>query len=192
MTIDQLQFLHRFLIAKGILFEDGLLPAEIVALESKYSIKFPPDLRAFLMHALPVSSSFVNWRGGLQSGRIEDSIIVRLDLPLSGILFDVQENNFWMEEWGPKPPTVGLQMELVTLRYQYYPKLIPVFSHRYISSEPSIPGNPIFSVYQTDIIFYGNNLVEYLQTEFNLESNGRFEAKGSVIREIPFWSKFIE
>ncbi len=191
MTIDQLQFFHRLLIVKGVVFEDGLLTEEIVAVESKYSIKFPPDLEAFLMHALPVSSSFVNWRGGVESGLIEESIFARLQLPLSGILFDVQENNLWMEEWGPKPLTVESQMELVAGRYHNYPKLIPVFSHRYISGDPSIPGNPIFSVHQSDIIVYGNDLSDYLQNEFSLKVEGPIEGTGLPVREISFWSNLI-
>jgi len=38
---------------------------------------------------------------------------------------------------------------------------IPVYSHRYLPSEPKATGNPVLSVHQTDIIYYGNDLASY-------------------------------
>jgi hypothetical protein len=36
--------------------------------------------------------------------------------------------------------------------------LVPIFSHRLISAEPTGEGNPVFAVSQTDVITYGNDL----------------------------------
>jgi hypothetical protein len=46
------------------------------------------------------------------------------------------------------------------------PRLVPVFSHRYLPAEPHLSGNPVLSVYQTDIIYYGSNLKRYIAHEF--------------------------
>jgi hypothetical protein len=50
--------------------------------------------------------------------------------------------------------------------------------------EPQGAGNPVFSVHQTDIIYYGFDLADYLRHEFNLP--GR-EPWPSQIRTIRFW-----
>ncbi|MFZ5439189.1 MAG: hypothetical protein ACOZQL_04230 [Myxococcota bacterium] len=46
------------------------------------------------------------------------------------------------------------------------PKLVPVFGHRFLVTEPLRAGNPVLSVYQSDIIVYGNSLADDLAHEF--------------------------
>lgn len=41
------------------------------------------------------------------------------------------------------------------------PRLIPICSHRYIPEEPHDAGNPVFSVMQSDVIYYGADLANY-------------------------------
>src|SRR5262249_41240611 len=43
-------------------FERGLSESEVRAIEAVGHFRFPPDLRAFLEFALPVSDRFPNWR----------------------------------------------------------------------------------------------------------------------------------
>ena len=45
--------------------------------------------------------------------------------------------------------------------------LIPVYLHRYVPCYPDIIEVPVFSVYQTDIIYYWYNLEDYFKIEFN-------------------------
>ena len=70
------------------------------------------------------------------------------------------------------------------------PKLIPVYSHRYIPSEPSLSGNPVLSVVQTDIIRYGDGLLSYFHAEFGVP----LPVPPSVPspRRIRFWDELIE
>ena len=48
------------------------------------------------------------------------------------------------------------------------PRLVPVFSHRYLSSDPQFKPSPVFSVHQSDVIFYGDNLLDYVAHEFRI------------------------
>jgi hypothetical protein len=50
--------------------------------------------------------------------------------------------------------------------------------------KPHLPGNPVFSVHQTDIIHYGFDLADYLRHEFDL--SGR-EPWPEEVRPIRFW-----
>jgi hypothetical protein len=64
------------------------------------------------------------------------------------------------------------------------PKLIPVFLHRMMPDEPRKAGNPVFSVHQTDIIYYGHDLPDYLRQEFQV---ARWWTRPSEPRRIRFW-----
>ena len=90
----------------------------------------------------------------------------RLNVPLDNILYDVKHNNFWFEDWKEKPENFEQQRKIVVRFYREYPKLIPIYSHRYIPTKPCLSGNPVFSVYQTDIIYYGYDLAQYFAHEF--------------------------
>lgn len=72
------------------------------------------------------------------------------------------------------------------------PKLIPVAGHRYIPASPCEVGNPIFSVYQTDVIYYGADLWEYLENEFYYCFGKPGLSVREPVKQIPFWSWLIE
>ncbi|HEY4157567.1 MAG TPA: hypothetical protein VGM29_05695 [Polyangiaceae bacterium] len=51
-------------------------------------------------------------------------------------------------------------------------------------------GNPVFSVHQTDIIYYGSNLLAYLRCE--LDGLAHADALHVPPRAIRFWSSLVE
>src|SRR4029450_5611982 len=168
----------------GVLFEKGLTPQELASIERDYGFIFPCDLREFLAYALPVSSRWVDWRRASSS-----DIKARLDWPFQGMCFDIQHSAFWLDSWGEKPQALGQAFNVARAAINAAPRLIPVYSHRYMPDRPSSSGNPVFSVYQTDIIYYGADLFDYLCNEF-CDQFGRAEHKiGSNIRDIEFWSQ---
>ena len=171
----------------GVLFDDGLTEGEIHSAEKSFGFQFPPDLKSFLMLALPVGDGWPNWRD------VDDPEIKRmLNWPYEGICFDIQNNAFWPADWGPKPASLKEALEIAKRKIDEVPKLIPVFIHRYLPDRPSIEGNPVFSVYQTDIIYYGSSLQIYLQNEF-LDDLGVPEYQISdPPRRIEFWSDFVD
>jgi len=71
----------------------------------------------------------------------------------------------------------------------HLPKLISLYSHRYLPAEVPDTGYPVFSVYQTDTIYYGRDLLDYLEREFAGPGRGPV---GDVTRWIPFWSALAE
>jgi hypothetical protein len=165
--------------SKGIKFDSGLTDAEVTSTESRFGFRFPPDLRAFLQTALPCGERFPNWRSG-------DETVLNdwLDMPRQGVLFDIEHNGFWLAEWGPVPGSLEEALRIVSELVIAAPKLIPIFIHRMMPDEPCTEGNPVFSVHQTDIIYYGFDLADYLCHEFGLE--GR-ESWPTEIRQIRFW-----
>jgi len=99
-------------------------------------------------------------------------------------LFDIEHNSFWLPEWGPRPKKLAEALRTAEELISAAPKLIPVYLHRMMPDEPQSPGNPVFSVHQTDIICYGFDLADYLRHEFNLPGRELWPAQ---IRTIRFW-----
>lgn len=56
-----------------------------------------------------------------------------------------------------------------------------------IPAEPHLPGNPIFSVHQTDIIYYGIDLRDYLIHEFLARDDVGIWPIPDSVRQIRFW-----
>ncbi|MDQ0201952.1 SMI1/KNR4 family protein [Neobacillus ginsengisoli] len=184
--MDSVQIVNK-LTEKGVKFTTGLTHKEIDEIEVLYNIQFPPDLKEFLTFALPISDGFVNWID--KSKENIESITDRLNWPLEGIVFDIEHNEFWMKDWGKKPSSLKDAVNIATMYYNKAPKLIPLYSHRYIPSTPFEKGNPIMSVHQSDIIYYGENLFSYFLVEFNFKDYDHIDFEN--IKRISFWGDII-
>lgn len=169
--------------AYQIEFDPGLSSSELVEIELKYGFVFPPDLAEFLSTALPRGPQFPNWRSG------EDNVLREWLLdPQEGILFDVERNALWLKEWGDRPENTEEALRVVSRLIETAPKLIPIYGHRMIPDEPKSAGNPVFSVHQSDIIYYGCDLEDYLRTEFSLHDHGD---RLRTFRPIRFWDSLL-
>jgi len=118
---------------RGINFDVGLTDDEVAATEARFGFRFPPDLRAFLQSALPKGERFPNWRSGK-----ETDLRDRLDLPRQGILFDIEHNGFWLEEWGSRPESLADAKRVANELVSDAPKLIPIYIHRMMPDEPHL------------------------------------------------------
>jgi hypothetical protein len=168
---------------RGLVVEAGLTDHERKVVEGRYGFRFPPDLAEFLATGLPLGDDFPDWR------RPTAAIQEQLDWPLEGILFDIEHSSFWLPEWGARPAELERAKAIATERVGGAPRLIPISGHRYLVSEPCEAGNPVLSVHQTDIIWYGSDLASYFEAEYGAGySSIDFEA----IRSVRFWSRMVE
>ena len=182
-----LEHCHSTLIHAGVAFDPGLTPSEFAAVEDRFRFTFPPDLREFLAFALPRGRGFPNWRA------IEDPALAEsFRTPLEGICFDIEHNAFWPVEWGEKPGDLRVAFDIAAQEVAKAPRLVPIIGHRYIPDRPSVIDNPIFSVHQTDIIYYGGHLQNYLENEFNYYFGTPEYQLPASIRVIEFWSWLVE
>ncbi len=169
--------------SRGVPFAVGLDDREIANIENRFDFRFPPDLRGFLQTGLPIGKRFPDWRS-------EDSNLQAIvDWPRDGILFDVEHNQFWLDEWGPRPESIDAAKQIACTHVAAAPRLIPIFAHRMMPDEPNLPGNRVFSVWQTDIVYYGSDLADYLRHEFL--PNGSW-ILGKSPRSIRFWDFLVE
>ena len=191
----------------------GLSEERIAEIERQWRLTFPPDYRLFLarLHAvdrpmrclsgkrspydvpaLRDETSFYNWL--TETALIQD----RLDALVDGLQFDVENSGLWRSAWEPKPATAQARAERVRELVGAAPRLIPVFSHRYLLAEPSQAGNPIFSIVQSDIIVFATDLRTYFLSEFadlldisvpdaRKEAAIKVQANYASYLAIPFW-----
>lgn len=158
----------------------GYTQGELDSAQQRFDLQFPPDLVALLLDRRPVDAP--DWRTD------EAAIRSSLNWPLEGLLFDVENNDLWWPEWGDRPATAGARQEVLRAVVARAPKLIPLVSHRYIPATPHEAGNPVFSVYQSDVIYYGANLADYFEREFGDPRR----PLGPGIKRIPFWSELVD
>jgi hypothetical protein len=171
------QELIELLDEKNVIFTDGLTDAEVLQIEFRHGFRFPDDLRDFLQTAMPKGYSFTNWRSD------QEPFPELLSYPLHGILSDV-EHGFWLPEWGTRPALIEEARAIVEEQVKQAPKLIPVYAYLMMPDRPSTLGNPVLSVHQTDIIYYGFDLEDYLRHEFDLPGRKPWPAE---IKRIEFW-----
>lgn len=165
-------------------FAPGLTEDEIRKYEEIFDIKFPPALKNLLREVVSISKEFINWRD--HSKRNVLRIKKRLDWPWEGIVFDIEENDFWLQSWGVKPDLVTERIRVAKEKYDVAPKLVPVYSHRYMPEG----SEQVLSVYQTDIIFHGTTLLEYFQIELDWKPYERMDFEN--IKVIPFWTEIMD
>ncbi|NBW06660.1 MAG: hypothetical protein EBR82_01375 [Caulobacteraceae bacterium] len=158
----------------------GYSQAELDEAQEKFDLVFPPDLVAFLRERRPAQG--YDWRTD------ETQIRDMLRWPLEGLLFDVENNALWRPGWGDRPGTPEARAEALTAIVNAAPKLIPLVSHRYLPAEPHEAGNPVLSVHQSDVIYYGADLADYFEREFGHPTR----PLRRHIKRIPFWSDLVE
>jgi hypothetical protein len=169
----------------GVVVESGLAEEEFLRVEGEFGFMFPPDLRAFLGAGLPVGERWVDWRDGDRA-----QIQGWLDAPLRGMCFDIRHDSFWLREWGTRPADVEAACAIARAAVAAAPRLIVVYGHRYLPERPSAEGNPVLSVVQTDIVYYGVDLLDYLENEFG-RNVGKLDLKMPE-RRVEFWSGIVE
>lgn len=181
------EFYKLKLAEAGVSFEPGLTESEVQEAQESYGFSFPPDLKEFLACGLPVLKNWPNWRN------VDDQGIWRmLNWPYEGICFDIQQSDFWPEEWGTKPSSLVEAFRIAKQKVDDAPKLIPICGHRYLPDRPHTEGNPVFSVYQTDIIYYGSDFTNYLENEFSYYFQTPHYNLTGTIRRIEFLSDLVE
>ncbi|AQS68941.1 hypothetical protein [Streptomyces pactum] len=176
-------------------FEPGLTDAEFTRIEREYGFEFADDHRAFLAAGLPVntppedgqtwSRPWPEWRDGDR-----DSWRRQLDWPVEGVLLDVEHNGFWYEGWGERPADAATALGTARHHLAEAPVLVPVYAHRYLPAGRGHFGHPVLSMWQTDIIYYGLDLVDYLHKEFD-EVRGEVDAHWKPRATAPFWRDLL-
>jgi len=169
---------HKLLRALASPVGPGLTGDEFRTIEARYGFRFNPDHRTMLAAGLPGGDPrWPDWRGS-------PAIIGELlSAPIEGILFDVDENDFWLPTWGIRPGNADKAVGVARRALAQAPIMVPVYSHRYAPAL-NTTDLPVFSVMQSDVIVYGDDLEDYFFHEFGVGS----ATERRKVTRVPFWS----
>ncbi|WP_442773926.1 hypothetical protein [Lactococcus hircilactis] len=186
--------IKKLLINSKIPLHKGLTAGEIDKCEEIYNVSFPKNLRTMLMEFCPIQTSkkggWYNWFDFSEENI--QQIKKRIDWQFDGLLFDIEQNGFWLKEWGKAPDKMAECLKIAKCKLQGIPKLVPIFGHRYTTGDVDTKKNPVFSIWQADVIYYGATLYDYFKIEFEPDAEKRKNMKYSQPRGINlFWEAII-
>jgi hypothetical protein len=176
--------------------EPGLTDEEFSRIEGEFGFEFADDHWAFLAAGLPVNrglppkqpgvisthpSPWPDWRNAHA-----DALRAFLAWPVEGTLFDVAHNRFWHDSWGSRPSETKAAAEVAEQRLAVVPQMI--YGHRYLPEGRGVFGHPVLSMYQTDVIYYGLDLADYIDAEFGRRDAPRPEAPAATVE---FWRDLV-
>jgi hypothetical protein len=163
---------------------------EIDNLETKHSIKFGSEHRAFLriLHTINKrdlaydemvvsdEESEVKWYGQpsyfynwLTDTKWTES---RLNWPYETILQDILGvNRVWLKSWGSRPDTDEEKIRVFSAWYNKAPQLLPITAHKFLMWHNLTGLKCVLSVWGSDTIVTAWNLRHYLMREFAHELN---------------------
>lgn len=154
--------------------QPGLTAREFDEVEQRYGFEFADDHRAFLAEGLPVWTDgddhpdkttdlgWPDWRNG-DPGRLR----AHLDFALENALWRIEAGGYWHPWWPdqrPDDPTEAVRIARTRLADDG--PLVPLYIHRYLPAGRGQWGHPVLSVWGVDVIYYGNDLVDYIDHEF--------------------------
>jgi len=164
----------------------GLTTGQVAEIEAQLGFRLPDDFVYLFSNLQDPGGTLFPW--SRFEKRLYDSYIEDI---WGGIAFDIEHNVVWLDRWGKRPPALGDALAIARPDFQTWPRLLPIHGHRFLAAEPCESGNPVFSIVQTDIIYYGADLAHYLIEEF-LQSDYAANTHLRKIRRIAIWSDFAE
>ncbi|WP_149262750.1 hypothetical protein [Actinomadura sp. K4S16] len=184
---------HRLARLGRVAISAGLTDAEFDRIEQTYGFEFADDHRAFLAAGLPLNAPpdsgqarknlWPDWRNGDPNDLSE-----QLARPIEDALFDIEMNGVWRPAWGKRPTDPKCAVEMARPYFEQAPKLVPIRGHRFLPAGHGTYGHPVLSVHQTDIIFYGTDLADYIDQEFG---SWNISEDWEPPPLVPFWSDFV-
>ncbi|MFE6052495.1 hypothetical protein ACFQ6N_17210 [Kitasatospora sp. NPDC056446] len=174
--------------------EPGLSDGEFERIEAEYGIQFSDDHRAFLAAGLPVYSPpeegatwekpWPDWRNG-----DPDEVRSHLAWPIDGVLSAV-EHGYWHASWGPRLAEPQDARAAAVKHLALVPQLVPLYAHRFLPAGGGTYGHPVLSIWGTDIIYYGEDLADYISHEF--EEGYEYPETWNPRATVAFWQDFVQ
>jgi hypothetical protein len=164
----------------------GLSSKQIVSIEAQLGFRLPDDFAYLFQNLQDPGGVLFPWLE-FDKRRFDESI----KWVLRGIEFDIENNQLWLARWGKKPEALPAALDIVRKDFETWPRLLPIYGHRFLAAQPCRSGNPTFSIWQTDIIYYGADLPHYLLNEF-VDHDYALHTRAQTIRRIEVWSDFAE
>jgi hypothetical protein len=164
----------------------GLSSEQIVSIEAQLGFRMPDDFAYLFQNLQDPGRVLFPW-SEFDKGNYDEKI----KWVLRGVEFDIERNHLWLERWGTKPDALSTALNIARKDFDTWPRLLPIYGHRFLAAQPCRSGNPVLSIMQTDVIYYGADLPHYLLNEF-VDHDYALHTHAQNIRKIDVWSDFAE
>ncbi|MBQ4564889.1 MAG: hypothetical protein IJA48_00920 [Oscillospiraceae bacterium] len=192
MMNDGIHSLFGRLKRAGLSFSQGMTSEELDWAERIFGFRFPDEIRQFLSIAVPSDPDFFSYRDTSEENR-ERFCTIQASIE-QAFLFDLAENREDLYERLGSKLGCDMDSENFDCKVMEYlrqsVKLIPFYDHRCFFD--GMDGMPIVSFWQSvDSIFYGGDLVNYLEVEF-LNGQRTFEKLDERMEQTGIWKYVID
>jgi hypothetical protein len=168
--------------------------AEFARIEGDYGFEFADDHRAFLSVGLPVRKPYEEgqtWEKPWPDWRHGDPEELRqhLSFPIDMLLTNVKHGH-WRREWGARPDQPDEAVAATRVHLAGVPVMVPVYAHRFLPAGRGTYGHPVLSMWGSDIIYYGVDLLDYIDQDFrgpSPEHGPDWDPRATV----PFWRGYL-
>ncbi len=157
-----------------------LTEEQIDTLESKYSLKFYIEHRAFLkiLHTINKQKEFDEDHQNIEGPSYPPSLFYnwitetdwienRLAFIEDFFTYLIKEpKNRWLQSWGPCPDSEEERVQIFKEWYRNAPDLIPLRAHTYLMADGGTGLKPVLSVYGFDTIVMAWSLRHFLIREY--------------------------
>lgn len=150
--------IYGFQIQRGTRWNPGLSDKEINQYEKDLGFPFSPELRTLLQVMNGTDLPTLNVYGSCGEPYRTSVGVYAYPRDLSHVLARIRTLKEVWKDTGDLLSEVGL--------YAASCQLYPIFVHRFVACDPSLPGSPVLSVHGTDAILYSESLRDYLEKEF--------------------------
>ncbi len=164
----------------------GLTDSELDRIENRFGFEFADDHRAFLTFGLPVGMKWPDWRHG-----DPDETSAALRRPVDGVLSGVEHDEFWYDGWGARPELLAEALSTAAAHLASVPRMLPVYSNRYLPAGRGTYGHPVLSIQQTTVVSYGTDLHDYVHQEFGGLGMDRRDEGWQPRVTVNFWRDLV-
>jgi hypothetical protein len=179
---------------------------EVAEAEARFGLVFPPDYRLFLQTLHTTDPERVRFEDGKIRERVgrpfhdwtghRDLIDKAMAWPVEGLLWSIEADHSWTSRWGERPLSREGRAELITRLSTEGAPLIPLMGHRYLVGSPLASGNPVLSIYGSDVIVYSPTFGDWLVEELASMIHPALKVLAPDARAshfaVPFWQDVID
>ena len=175
----------------------GLTDREFDDVEQRFGFCFADDHRAFLAEGLPVWTDgdddpdkttdlgWPDWRDG-DPGRLRE----HLDFAAAGALERI-EDGYWHPWWNDdRPADAADALRTARQRLDADGPVVPLYVHRFLPAGRGTWGHPVLSIWGVDVIFYGADLLDYIDREFDVDDDPDAKPKPWPQARVPYRETF--
>ena len=145
----------------------GLTNRQIGELETVLGCQVPFEVGLMLVMGVPSAEPWCQWSDPAAELSAWNERV------LAGFTVDVEHNNLWNVDWGPKPATLAEQVRVVADQLEAAPALFPIYGNHAVpltaaEGVANSDGNPIMVIDGSEVTEMHDDLAAWMHHQFDV------------------------